>query len=278
MYWEPPRARVILSPVTGTSSSSRLFSQPVNALPVPGNAPSLGSIGGLGLYRRSGTGKLSHPVLGNARYTLTPVQAGGDGQTADVISLMRRYAVEDAAHPHIREQARLIRAEAATQGMAPYEAAYWWVKNRLRFVRDEITATPVHGIEGLGADDVIVETLIRPADMAALPEGSRVGDCDDYSMYLASLLTALGYDAAYATIAADQNSNDYSHVYVVIRDNGVRVPLDASHGGYPGWEAPEAGRTSRYREWPVGGGVSEWGVVILLIGAWWLCKYRHGLR
>lgn len=242
----------------------------------PGNSHALGRISGLGLYRRAGEGRLNHPLLGSARYELTPVQAGGDGQTADVISLMRRYAVEDSAAPIIRQQAQAIRVQAQTQGLSPIEAAYWWVKNRLRFVRDEQTSTPVRGVEGLGSDDVIVETLIRPADMAGLPDGSRVGDCDDFSMYLASLLTALGYEASFATIAADEGSDDYSHVYVVVRDSGKRIPLDASHGGYPGWEAPEAGRGARYREWPVTGGVSPWGVVILLIGAWWLCKYQQG--
>jgi hypothetical protein len=188
---------------------------------------------------------------------------------------MRRYAAEDAQSPIIQSQAAAIRAQAAAGGVPPYEAAYWWVKKQLRFVRDEQTARPVAGVEGLGEQDVVVETLIRPQDMAALPEGSKAGDCDDYSMYLASLLAALGYRVWFATLAADPSSRDYSHVYVVIREaDGTRIPLDASHGGWPGWEAPEAGRGMRYHEWPLDGGVSAWGVLILLLGAWWLCRSR----
>lgn len=247
----------------------------------PGNADSRNLVGvagsGLGSYRVAGRGSLNHPQLGPAHYELTPVEAGGDGQTADVISLMARYAVEDSTSPVIRQQAAAIRELAMANGIPPHEAAWHWVHGRLQFVRDEHTSLPVHGVEGLGTGDVIVETLIRPADMAALPDGARVGDCDDYSMYLASLLLALGYRPSYATVAADRQSDDYSHVYVVIRDgSGRRVPLDASHGTHPGWEAPEAGRTAKYREWPVEGGVGTWGVVILLIGAWWLCKYQQG--
>jgi hypothetical protein len=87
----------------------------------------------------------------------------------------------------------------------------------------------------------------------------------------------MGYKVWFATLAASPDSQDYSHVYVVVRDHqGNRIPLDASHGGYPGWEAPEAGRGMRYREWPVEGGVGVWGVVILMAGVWWLCRYRQG--
>lgn len=229
-------------------------------------------------FRARGRGVVDHPALGRGlRYEITPVEWGGDGQTADVIGLMRRYALEDAGSAVIK--ADVERAKAYRPDLPWHEAAYWWVKDRLRFTRDEQTARPVAAIEGLDAGDgnVVVETLIRPVDMASLPDGMREGDCDDYSMYLASLLTAMGYRVWFATLAASPDSTDYSHVYVVVRDGeGNRIPLDASHGGYPGWEAPEAGRGMRYREWAVNGGVGTWGVVILLAGVWWLCKYRQG--
>src|SRR3990172_5349573 len=89
------------------------------------------------------------------------------------------------------------------------------VKRRLQFVRDEETAKPFQS--GMGVGDVVVETLIRPRDMSVLcADGScvRQGDCDDFSMYTASLLLALGIKAAFVTVAASPSSSHYSHVYV----------------------------------------------------------------
>ncbi len=56
----------------------------------------------------------------------------------------------------------------------------------------------------------------------------------------------------------------YSHVYLVAypKDGqfaGMRVPLDLSHGWYPGWEHQEYWRKT---EWPLGTSMSSsllWG-------------------
>jgi hypothetical protein len=225
-----------------------------------------------------GTGRLYHPALGqDVRYEVREVPEGGDAQTEMVIGMMRGYVVEDAGSEEIRGDVEMALAESP--GLNPAEAVFWFVKRRLRFVKDESTAVPFQ--EGMGQGDVVVETLIRPRDMSTLcgDRGSgagtcmRQGDCDDFSMYTACLLTAAGVPAAFVTVAADSRTTDYSHVYVAAYpDGGGRVALDTSHGSVPGWETDKA---QRVREWPVSrGGVGELvGLSILVLGALALCRW-----
>jgi hypothetical protein len=94
------------------------------------------------------------------------------------------------------------------------------------------------------ADPELVEILVRPRYMMHL----RRGDCDDFSQLVACLHQAAGIDWNFDTVAADRKTAPaYSHVYVIAYPNGHRTPLDASHGKYPGWEAP---RIYRRRSWP----------------------------
>jgi predicted transglutaminase-like cysteine proteinase len=212
-----------------------------------------------------------HPALGqNVNFQVTQVPEGGDSQTSAVIEMMAEYARQDSSSAEIQGDAR--QALAQYPDMAPEESVFWWVKRRLQFVRDEETAKPFQA--GMPVNDVVVETLIRPRDMSVICEDgscNRQGDCDDFAMYTASLLLALGIPAAFVTVAADPNSTDYSHVYVAAYPQGRgRVPLDTSHGGNPGWETD---RATKRREWPASGDGSLMGILILVIGAWLLCRW-----
>jgi hypothetical protein len=93
-------------------------------------------------------------------------------------------------------------------------------------------------------------------------------------MYAAALLVAAGVSASFVTVAADEaDPGRYSHVYVAAYPKGGgRVPLDASHGEYPGWEVES--RYGRRREWPVtGGGGRE-----LLVWAGMVAVVGYGIR
>lgn len=206
------------------------------------HAPGIGPLRGLGSV---GTGVLYHPQLGQeVRYRVDEVPEGGDEQTSVVISLMRGYAVEDAASPEIQRDAQ----EALSQfpGMHPEEAVWNYVRSRMAFVRDEQTAAPFQPLYQFP----IVETLIRPRDLSVLCESAhcqRQGDCDDYAMYTAALLLALGIPCSFVTVAADTANDEYSHVYVAAFPPGRgRVAMDTSHGSAPGWETPHY---HRKQEW-----------------------------
>ena len=200
-----------------------------------------------------------HPDLGRTvNYSVQTLPEDADGQVAAVIGIMREYAREDAASPEIACDLRSVEAhpqkdysdlpQAEANERTWIDSIWWHVHVRVsRFVPDEQTAAPIQP----EFDGPIVETLIRPRDMALYcAEGNCQGDCDDYSMYLAALLTAVGIKCSFVTVAADETDrNWFSHVYVAAyTGSGQRVALDASHGQYPGWEVA---RYWRLEEWPV---------------------------
>ena len=196
-----------------------------------------------------------------------------DTQVAQVIAMMDQYSDEDSQTPEIRGDA--LRAAASGD---PISGNWADVANRIRFVQDEKTAAPFTSF----MKGPIVETLVRPVDMRAMQEPQ--GDCDDFSMTMRARMLALGIPAGFATVAVDRDDPErYSHVYAIADcSNGVcgpnwdgRVALDASHGDYPGWEAPNP--FGKRTDWCIQSAASNLGWVFavgLLIGgfgylAWW---------
>lgn len=184
-----------------------------------------------------------HPELGDVQMSATMLPDDPDGQVAATIDAMRAYAIADAGTADIHRD--VMTACAGATGPAEWCAALWqWVKGKIQFKEDRSLSAPIEKA-GL-AKHPVVEVLVRPIDIS---RGAPYGDCDDFSMYLASLLTARGIPCSFVTVAADsQQPENYSHVYIAAYPNGQRIPLDSSHGKYPGWEVP---RFTRRTEWPV---------------------------
>lgn len=214
---------------------------------------------------------LYHPQFGQVLPTQESyVPDDPDGQVAGTIDLMRRYVVEDSTHPSVIHDAAEAVGATDWSHIPQRELAqrvFTYVKRRLSFVDDERLSSHLETPDTVP----IIEVLVRPKQMAELcgagQQCRRLGDCDDFSMYTAALLTALGIRSAFVTIAADSSdANRYSHVYVVAYTNdGERIPMDVSHGPRPGWEH---GVYTRKQEWPVGGmGV---GTVLTLALFTWL--------
>lgn len=217
-------------------------------------------------------GKLSgetwHPTMGKVKYNVRGMSSDPDSQVGQTLSLMRERVAEDSDNPMFVSRVRRMfdvrmypgmRGTGIGKGVIPgtademslCEQAWAHTKQNIKFQRDEVTG---EGIAGFPSDEVI-ETIIRPVDMAqSIDQGGAVGDCDDFSMYLACCLKSLGIPCAFATTAADsRDPQQFSHVYVVaypMTPSGMRMrmPLDASHGEYPGWETEGLGR---FQEWPV---------------------------
>lgn len=223
------------------------------------------------------TGTIHHPAFGGLplRYSFSALPDDPDSQVATTIGMMGRYARQDAFTPAIQADARQAMAECP--GCSPEEAVFRFVRKRVSFREDEDNARP---LTGLANGQEIVEVLIRPVDMSQMCAGNgcrRAGDCDDYSMYGAALLLALGREPVFRTIAGDPNHPElYSHVYLVsYLPDGTRVPVDISHGKYVGWEAPTAGRQ---REWSLGEEDLHTLVLGLVAAAgWWWLKKREAL-
>ncbi len=188
-----------------------------------------------------------HPAFGDnaVEYSLQSLSGWPDERVAQTVSIMTQYAVEDAKTPEIQEDAQTA---LALGGGDPLVGVWRLAKERFAFQEDTDTAGPV---KGLTADN-IVEVIIRPVDLSRMYRRSLqpVEDCDGYSGYIASLLTALSIPCSFCTVAVDPTSpSEYSHVYVVSYKNNDRVAIDASHGPYPGWECPNP--FGKRREWVV---------------------------
>lgn len=199
-----------------------------------------------------------HPGFGETlRYRVDRVSDDPDTQVAQVIGVMADYVRADSHSPEIQADVRSIRLTGASGGQDPIQDTFDWVKSRMQFVRDEDTAAPIEqswsgtpqAVEITG--EPVVEVLIRPRDMAVAKRAQ--GDCDDYVQYGFCLLRAQGIPVNFCTVAADLRQPDvYSHVYGACYPGGVRVPVDFSHGPYPGWEYVDPARPQRkWKEWAV---------------------------
>jgi hypothetical protein len=225
-------------------------------------------------YRLSGL--MQHPTLGQVRYSITEVSDVPDEQVAATLDLMRQYVIEDAARPELQADV----AQARQTG-EPIADTWEYLKRNggrgMRFVRDESTGAPfeVGQIPQPGGWRPVVETLMRPADQAQF--SSPQGDCDDFAMYGAAHLRALGVPVAFATVGADPREPDvFSHIYLVAypqtgQFSGQRVPIDLSHGPYIGWEVPGA-QSLKYREWPLQSGLGVFRLGMIAAAAYLLYR------
>lgn len=198
------------------------------------------------------TGLDQHPVLGNVRFQAHQLAGDPDTQVGQTISIMRERVAQDCADPWFVARAKGVIDPWAGQ-VEKTEQVWAHVHGAIKFTRDEATGVRSDGLSiGGGDPNQVVEVIIRPVDMARyIDQGIAIGDCDDFSMYLAAMLKAVGVDCAFCTVAASgQAPNQFSHVYVVAYPElGQRVPCDASHGEYCGWEYGQG--SERRMEWPV---------------------------
>jgi hypothetical protein len=189
------------------------------------------------------------------RYEVIDTGFDPEGQVAQTMPLIQRYAAEDAQNPLILSLAKFYAGSSKNAAEAAWRAA----KDYLRFQNDQSIAASAVPQE----PDFMVEVLRRPVDVFLLARqtGQLVdGDCDDHSMFAAAIGAALGAEVKFVTVAADP-SEPYvlSHIYTVIDG----VPCDASHGPFAGWEVPFE-KVSRRVEW---GLRPDWGPLWVLVGA-----------
>ena len=172
-----------------------------------------------------------------------------DGATAKTVAAMVDLIWDSARDPLVRHYAGVVRDRWAGAGLGAWRSdedlaagAWWWVKHHLEFLHDDTLLLRLLN-EGLQ-----LEALTAPAVVAQ--SFIREGDCDDFTMLVCCLLSVLGVPWEIVTVAADpREPGRFSHVYArAVLPDGGRLPLDASHGHYPGWEVPK-GDVMRVRVW-----------------------------
>lgn len=220
-----------------------------------------------------------HPALGEARYSVTQLAANPDGQVGQTLGVMQDRVNQDSKDPAFIQRAVNLGLKGATD-WDTCQRVWEHAKRNIKFQRDEVTGA---GIGGYPQEEV-VEVIIRPVDMARyVDQGKGTGDCDDFSMYVAALLLALNVPCKFVTCAADhRDPSQFSHVYVAAYPadstlQRTRLPIDASHGEYCGWEVKGYGRMA---EWGVGdsGGLGFIGSIAAVFAGLWLWnKYGQGV-
>lgn len=201
-----------------------------------------------------------HPDFGTTvHYEFEAMPDDPDAQVKQTMRKVIRYLRADACSEIIRDQARHALRLGAGPGRTYAEqciTGVWrLVRGSMRFKPDEDIARDLAIDDPRKAD--VVEVLIRPIDQALLIalRGVGVEDCDGFEMYAACLFTALGVPCKLVTVSAEpERPHQFSHVYLAVYTGGQRIPLDFSHGKYPGWECPNTGRL---REWSLDIGVRE---------------------
>lgn len=170
-----------------------------------------------------------------------------------MIALARTYASHPAVQLALRDALSTITPPLENQtykGIAIARAVFWYVKRKVEFVEDDVTMK-VWGIDPMlmGGRDL----LITPDLLLSMP--NPVGDCDDFSTLIASMMIAANGlvwgKGWFVTIAADRaNPKDFSHVYVKWNfpgENPAYMYLDGSHGLYPGWETNQIYRKEEWK-------------------------------
>jgi Transglutaminase-like superfamily len=158
----------------------------------------------------------------------------GDPGVEQTIRQMRRLIDQGKKDPAIHElAAQIIRRLPADDGSSAIatqkaRAIFDAVSRNVRFTFD------VHGNE----------TLHAAADIVRL----GIGDCDDFTVLICSLLKTAGADCRIVTIATDP-SGEFSHVYPEAEINGQWIALDAARKFAAFGKSPS--HYTRKRAWSV---------------------------
>ena len=164
--------------------------------------------------------------------------------TQQTVRKMGEHIQNALADPLIRQ----IAASASTQS-DPLSALWWWVKHAIRFRQDDSLI-----LELFNEKDHF-ELLISPPVLIRMKRPQ--GDCDDFTMLMLALACCAGYRVRIVTVQCDRaRPGEYSHVYGEALIPQGWMPLDASHGTYPGWEVP-ARDILRKTSWTLDGYVAH---------------------
>jgi hypothetical protein len=213
------------------------------------------------------------------KYTVEQIPDNSDAQVAATINRMCQYVNEDCQSYPIKHDAQVALSADPSN---PLGCVHNFVRSRMRFTQDEKIAQPYGWLLPRdGKDNYFVEALKRPVDVSMEYAGTGEpveGDCDDFSMYCAALLKAIGIDCCFATVGANsENPQVFSHVYCVAYCRGKRYAMDCSHGQYASWEVEN--KYGKFCEWPIydRAGWSGVGVGLMLAG-WYAWKHRGEIR
>jgi len=126
-------------------------------------------------------------------------QLPGEPGIFQTINMMRELVNKNFLHPYIRERAATIVRECYRKKSCEDTRLLAWVNSTVQYLRDPL------GVEALHNPVSFTEAKIRRGE-------KPFGDCDDMSIYLATLLKSIGHDPMFRILS--RTGNSYHHVHV----------------------------------------------------------------
>lgn len=178
-----------------------------------------------------------------------PAAPDTDTSTRQTIQKMCEYIRAGVEDPMCQWWAAQAREKWA--GGAPVSPAaqacwgvWWLVKHAVKFAKDEPRLFQVGEPEAL-------DLLIAPGVLVREPAPKE--DCDGFTMLVCCLLQILGISSVIVTVAADPSDPErWSHVFPMAKIGGQNMPMDCSHGKFPGWMVPRE-HIFRWQAWDLNG-------------------------
>jgi len=142
-------------------------------------------------------------------------QMPGDMGVFQTVSAMRSLVNKSFWHPWIRERAALLVGTCRRDRECENQVLSAWIHNVVQYLRDPAD------LEALHDPITFYEARIR--------RGQQVwGDCDDMSLYLASLLKSIGHTPKFRIIG---RGNEFTHVHILCE--GVSLDPSMEMGNLP---------------------------------------------
>ncbi len=163
--------------------------------------------------------------VSTATLHMIPDGIPGIGVTLD---MMRRLSREGRKSMEVRDCALGLTAMLASKDYSgEVRALHAFVRDQIRYVNDP-------------EDCELLQTPDKTLELG-------VGDCDDKSILLASLLGSIGYEVRYRAVGFEPGL--FEHVYVEVKLGERWIALETTEPVEAGWQPPESEiKISLYRK------------------------------
>jgi hypothetical protein len=187
-------------------------------------------------------------------------ETDNDKVTQQTIRTMARYVRESLKDPLVLSAASQAQRRFGSGSTAPGDArsrrmldvwgVFWFIKHLVKFQSDDGKALQYPQL-AQDSGDWLQDLLVSPSVLLRMQQPKE--DCDGFTMLAAAMLAALDIPAYIVTVAADpKEPSRWSHVFAAAVIDGKTIPLDTSHGLYPGWMVPQE-HIYRIQAWDLDG-------------------------
>lgn len=144
--------------------------------------------------------------------------SGGVRGVRQTLAVMRSIVGQWRSDPSMRQAATsAIFLTPEKNELSEVETLFRLVRDGIRYTRD------IHDVETIQTPD---KTLL-----------GKVGDCDDQTVLLATLLEAVGYPTRFV-VAGYSDSKELQHVYLQVFANDEWIDADPTEHHPLGWSGP----------------------------------------